>query len=123
MKVLIAEDDRMQALLVGARMSSRGWTVVHAADAMQATMAAQRESPDVILLDLQMPGGTGIGALRRLKASMKTSGIPVLVMSATTDPAQRAETLALGAHAFFEKPLDLDALYSATCAVTAKAPS
>jgi CheY-like chemotaxis protein len=51
-------------------------------DAMQALMGAVRSLPDAIVLDVHMPGGTGIEALRKLKASSKTFGIPVVVLSA-----------------------------------------
>jgi DNA-binding response OmpR family regulator len=66
-------------------MGATGWRVRIAADAMQTIMYALRVQPNVIVLDIQMTGGTGITTLKKLKASTKTSGIPVLVVSGSTE--------------------------------------
>jgi CheY-like chemotaxis protein len=79
-------------------------------DAMQAVMAAQRHSPDVVLLDIQMPGGTGLDALKRLRASTKTQLIPVIVISGSDVPEAAARAKALGPVEFLTKPVDFDGL-------------
>jgi DNA-binding NarL/FixJ family response regulator len=60
-----------------------------------------------------MPGGTGIQTLRRLKRSTHTSGIPIIVVSGTTDPKQIEAAMELGAAAFLPKPVDATALCAA----------
>jgi CheY-like chemotaxis protein len=80
-KVLVADDDPVLTATVSGALKSRGYTIVVARDAMQAFMFAVQQQPDVILLDINMPAGTGLGALTRLQASARTSSIPVLVMS------------------------------------------
>jgi DNA-binding response OmpR family regulator len=112
MKLLIADDDRTFCFLLAAEMRSRGWTVDIASDAMQAVMFAMRGQPEAILLDIQMPGGTGVEALRKLKASTKTASIPVIGCSATADSATEGRIRELGATDFLRKPLDADALDS-----------
>jgi CheY-like chemotaxis protein len=87
MKILLADDDRVLTTLLSGRLRSRGVEVVVAHDAMQALMSAMRSPPDAIVLDIQMPGGTGIEALRKLKTSGKTSSIPVIVLSGCSNPA------------------------------------
>jgi DNA-binding response OmpR family regulator len=114
MKVLLADDDRLLIELLATHLRAKGCEVVSAVDAMQAFMAAMRARPDVIVLDINMPGGTGIEALRKLKMSSKTSPIPVLVLSASTDAdAAAAAMRQLGAASYLQKPVDPDALYVA----------
>ena len=111
MKVLIADDDRVLSHLLSARLRSKGWTVTVAFDAMQAMMFAMRIVPDVILLDINMPGGTGIEALRKLKVSSKTSQIPVVVLSGSLNPADEVMVRELGAIGYVTKPADPDTLH------------
>jgi two-component system, cell cycle response regulator len=108
--ILIADDDKVTLETLGAQLRAQGFRVLTAMDAMQAFMIAQRTPPDVVLLDIQMPGGTGFDTLKRLAKSTKTQSIPVIVISALTDPTRRQEVLALGARAFFPKPVDFAGL-------------
>src|SRR6059036_2651320 len=109
-KILIADDDKVTLETLGAQLRSQGFQVLTAMDAMQAFMIAQRTLPDVVLLDIQMPGGTGVDTLKRLAKSSKTQSIPVIVISVLADPARQREVLALGARAFFGKPVDFEGL-------------
>jgi two-component system cell cycle response regulator len=84
-----------------------------AVDAMQAVMMAIRTPPDAVLLDIGMPGGTGFQVLERLKATSKTSAVPVIVVTALTDPALQARVRGLGARDFFTKPIAPDRLLQA----------
>lgn len=110
MKILIADDDRVVSHLLSARLQAEGWRVTVAQDAMQALMFALRLAPDAIVLDINMPGGTGLDALRKLKASSKTAAIPVIVVSGAVDRALPENVATLGAVAFLPKPIDVDAL-------------
>ena len=109
-RILIAEDDPVMASTLTGALKSRGYGVVLARDAMQAFMFAVQQQPNAILLDFNMPAGTGLGALTRLQASARTSSIPVLVVSGSTDLTLPATVRAEGAMGFFKKPVDLDAL-------------
>ena len=111
MKLLIADDDRALSLLLSTRLRAKGWTVEIANDAMQALMFAMRSSPDVIMLDIAMPGGTGIDALKKLKMSSRTMQVPVVILSGSIDRKDEPNVLALGAAAFMRKPPDIDALH------------
>ena len=84
-----------------------GWRVTTVHDAMQAIMFAGRTpAPDVIVLDLSMPAGTGFHALQRLKASTKTAQIPVVILTGSDDPDAPQRVKSLGAQAFVTKPVD-----------------
>ena len=121
MKVLIADDDRVLSLLLSTRLRARGWQVDVAYDAMQAMMFAMRSAPAVIVLDINMPGGTGREALKKLKSSVKTSPIPVVVLSGSIAEEDEPAVLQLGAEAFLRKPITPDALHEVLERVTGAA--
>jgi DNA-binding response OmpR family regulator len=111
MKVLLADDDRVLTHLLSARLRAMGWTVTVALDAMQAVMFAMRTEPDIIVLDINMPGGTGMSALQKLKASGRTSQIPIVVLSGSIDAKDEPQVRELGAEIFLRKPTAPDDLH------------
>ena len=114
MKVLVADDDRVVSQLVCAILAKDGHTCIPAFDAMQTVMFAMRApTPGLIVLDINMPGGTGVEALRKLKMSVKTTNIPVIVVSGSPEPGMPDQVRALGADEFLAKPIDPDALLAA----------
>lgn len=111
MTVLIADDDRALVHMLGAQFRKRGWDVAQAFDAMQAVMYATRPpQPDVVVLDLGMPGGTGFKVLERLSRSAKTSNIPVVVITGSQDDETKDRALGMGAIELHEKPVEPEAL-------------
>jgi CheY-like chemotaxis protein len=117
-RVLVADDDRIMSLLLATRFRARGWTVDVAFDSMQAVMFATRNAPDVITLDIDMPGGTGLEVLRKLKTSARTAQVPVIVVSGSVDPREESTVMSLGAAAFVRKPGDPDQLAELICRLT-----
>ena len=75
MTILIADDDRVLVQILSVRLKKAGYRVVAVYDAMQAILVALRNPPDAILLDVNMPGGTGRQVLRQLKNSARPSRI------------------------------------------------
>jgi CheY-like chemotaxis protein len=117
-RILVADDDRIVVTLIAGLLRGKGHEVVPVFDAMQAIMFAMRTpAPDAIILDINMPGGTGVEAIKRLKVSLNTALIPVIVLSGTTDPQMPAKVKALGADAFLSKPVDAAALFAALAKV------
>jgi len=111
-KILVADDDRVHVHLVSSRLRAKGFDIMIAFDAMQAWMAATRSPIDAIVLDIQMPGGTGLEVLRKLKSSTRTCSLPVIVVSGSIDPQAIEEVKALGADAYLPKPVEIDQLVS-----------
>lgn len=105
-KILIADDSRVYVHLITGWLQDRGFEVVVASDAVQASMMVTRTQPDAIILDISMPGGSGVDVLKRLKASTKTKHIPVLVVSGNGGSEMRDLVKRLGAADLLEKPLD-----------------
>lgn len=111
MHVLIADDDPVLGQLLSAAFRKEGWQSSIARDAMQSVMFAMRQpQPDVILLDLSMPAGTGLDVLKKLKLNVRTADIPVIVITGTEAPDLPARATEMGAVAFIAKPLDPAAL-------------
>lgn len=118
MHILIADDDRVLNHLMSSVFKKHGWTVTSAHDAMQVLMAAMRAPPDIILMDIHMPGGTGMQALSKLKASTKTSNIPVLVLSGSINEAEETTVMELGAAGFLKKPQSPETVVEAATRLT-----
>jgi len=106
--ILVADDDRVVVEILSLGLRARGFAVTVAGDAMQVIMAVRKTPPAAILLDIVMPGGTGFEALKRLRSNSSTHGIPVVAMSASTDPDLPPKARELGSNAFLLKPVQLD---------------
>lgn len=114
MKIVVADDDRVLSQLVCAVVREAGHLPIPAFDAMQAMMFAMRPPvPDCIILDINMPGGTGLEALRKLKLSARTAPIPVIVLSGNTEEDMPAQVRQLGAAEFLAKPIEPETLLRA----------
>jgi CheY-like chemotaxis protein len=110
-KILIADDSRFQVQLLTSYLG-KGFEVTSASDALQAWMGALRIRPDVILLDINMPGGTGLEVLKRLRMSSKTQHIPVVVVSGNETEETETAVRDLGAADFLHKPVEKEQLRS-----------
>ena len=108
-KILIVDDERDFVRILSAHLKAQGYSTVTASDAVGAITTAQKERPDLIILDVAMPGGDGLTVLKRLGASDHTSLIPVIVVTGL-EPTMREEAIAAGAVAFYVKPVDIDIL-------------
>ena len=108
LRILIAEDDQTLARLYGTYAEKRGHRVLVARDGAEALVVAAAELPDLVLLDVAMPKLDGRDVIRQLKQNPRTSGIPILVVSALGgDQNMRDMLLELGAWDVVEKPVDL----------------
>jgi DNA-binding response OmpR family regulator len=108
-KILIVDDERDFVRILSAHLKARGYNTVTASDAVGAITVAQKERPDLIILDVAMPGGDGLTVLKRLGASDHTSLIPVIVVTGL-EPTMREEAIAAGAAEFYVKPVNIDIL-------------
>jgi len=107
--VLIVDDDRDLLLGLGIRLRAAGYHVTIALDAITAIAAARREPPDLIVLDIGLPGGDGLTVLRSFKFVASLASIPVIILTAR-DMSLKEKAMSSGAYAFFQKPADNDEL-------------
>ena len=112
-KILIVDDDPQLLLGLTPRLKANGYGVVTASDRIAAVAVARRETPNLILLDLGLPGGDGFLVLERLRNMAELSAIPVIVLSARDPADNRRRALSGGATAYFQKPPDNHELLTA----------
>ena len=109
-RILVVEDDSAMRQVLVLRLKSKGYDVSAAADVVSGFAAVRRANPDLILLDLGLPGGGGLNLLQRLQSIPILSVIPVVVISARERSAIERETLNAGASHVFQKPIDQEQL-------------
>jgi two-component system phosphate regulon response regulator PhoB len=103
-RVLVVDDEPDVLLLCRLNLQQRGHELLEASDGSSALDLARERHPDVIVLDLMLPGMTGYEVLETLKQDEKTSDIPVLVLTARSLRADRERSHGLGASGFLTKP-------------------
>ena len=108
-KILIVDDNADLVRIMGAHLEGHGYSVVSASDVAEAIKAIQKEKPDLIILDVAMPGGDGLNVLKRLNTLNPRNMIPVIVMTGM-EPKAKAEAFANGAVDFYLKPVNMDTL-------------
>ncbi len=110
MKILIADDDKALVQSLTRRLAERGFEIYTAFDAVQAWMSIMRIVPSAVVLDLSMPGGTGMDILKRLRLSTRVGSIPALVISESSNPEVASTAKRLGADEFLVKPFAIEDL-------------
>lgn len=112
-KILIVEDDMELVQGLSIRLRANGYTVFIATDGITAMRVAQKESPDLILLDIGLPAGDGFTVMERLKSHDKLRRVPIIVITARDPLTTRNRALSAGAQAFLLKPVENDILVAA----------
>jgi CheY-like chemotaxis protein len=111
--VVLVEDDAKIALAFGVRLKSMGYLVHVARDAVSAVAQVRKNQPDVVLLDISLPGGDGFMVAERLQRLDGSAATPIIFITASKKPGLRERAMALGAVAFLEKPFDATQLADA----------
>ena len=109
-RILLAEDEQQIGDMVTFKLTNSGHRVVRVGDGEAALAAAERDRPDVIILDVMMPQMDGFEVLRRLRQDERTSRVPVVVLTAKTSQVDRDRCRELGADGFVTKPFHPDEL-------------
>ena len=112
--MLIVDDDERLREYVRVNLEAEGYVVREAASAEEGLEALDRESPDLILLDVMMPQVDGWEMLRRVHEKHGVGAIPVIMFSGKLDERSAAEATSRGAHGFIGKPFDPRALIEST---------
>lgn len=116
--VLVVEDEAELASLISREIEAAGHTVTLASDGPQAVDLAERVEPDIILLDVMLPGFDGIEVLRRVR---QTSSVPILMLTARSTELDKVLGLELGADDYLTKPFSMRELQARVGAILRRA--
>jgi len=109
-KILLVEDNEMNRDMLSRRLVRNGYEVLIAIDGREGLAKASAESPDLILMDMSLPGIDGWEATRQLKAEPGTREIPVIALTAHAMSGDRQKALSAGCDDFDTKPVELPRL-------------
>ena len=110
MKILYLEDNEDNVYMLSRWLKRKGFEITVAPDGERGVAAAREERPDLILMDLSLPGLNGWEATRRIKAAPETRAIPVIALSAHAMAGDRERALAAGCDDYDSKPVDFERL-------------
>lgn len=105
-KILIVDDEKLNVELLEGILSEK-YEILRAYNGKEALLEVEKNPPDLILLDIMMPGMTGYEVCKELKGDKKTMHIPILMVTALTEKTEKIKGLEAGADDFLNKPVDM----------------
>ena len=105
--VLIVEDNERNMKLARDVLQAKGYQTLEAVTGEEGVALAREKVPDLVLMDIQLPGISGIEAFRQIRADARTARIPVVALTASVTPTDRSAINAAGFDAFVSKPISL----------------
>ena len=105
--VLIVEDNEKNMKLARDVLQSKGYATLEAVTGEEGVRLAKERKPDLVLMDIQLPGLNGIDALAQLRADPATARIPVVAFTASVTPSDRSQISEAGFDGFLSKPINL----------------
>jgi DNA-binding response OmpR family regulator len=121
-KILIAEDDKKIGAALEIRLEAAGYEVLVLSDGFRGYMRSMTEQPDLILMDIFLPAGSGLAVVQELRAA-GLADIPIIFMTASKLKNLRARAEMLNAAGFFEKPFDMEKMLATISRVLQSNPS
>ncbi len=112
-RILIVDDDRQVSLALSVRLKAAGYDVDVAGDGESGLKKLAAAAPDVVLLDMRMPGIDGLEVMRQMKREPRLADIPVIFVSANAQETAKRAALSVGGKVFLEKPFESRALLEA----------
>lgn len=107
-RILVIEDNEQNVYLVTYLLEHAGFEVIQARDGPSGLQMAMRSAPDLILLDVQLPGMDGFEVTRRLRATPSLATVPIVAVTSYAMVGDRERIMAAGCSAYLEKPIDPD---------------
>jgi CheY-like chemotaxis protein len=105
-RVLVVDDDHATRVLCATVLQREGYEVLEATNGQEGLELALDQAPDVVLLDISMPVLDGFGLAAALRADERTRDLPLIFVTAESDPVIKAKAFETGAHGFITKPFD-----------------
>ena len=119
-RILLVEDNEMNRDMLSRRLAKRGYEVALALDGLQGIEMARRDSPDLILMDMSLPGVDGWEITRRMRADAGLRRIPIIALTAHAMAGDREKALAAGCDEYDTKPVDFARLTAKIAALLAR---
>lgn len=105
--IMVVDDHATNLKLACDVLAVEGFTVIHAMDADQALARLAESTPDLILMDIELPGMDGLSLTRQLKSDERYRSIPIVAMTAYAMKGDDAKALAAGCDGYLSKPIDV----------------
>ena len=118
-RILLVDDNTTNLQILFQALSPEGYELLIAQSGEQALETALEVKPDLVLLDVKMPGIDGFETFKRMRAAAATSGIPVVFISAHANVESMEEAMALGAEGYLTKPFQFDEVVAKVAEVLA----
>jgi CheY-like chemotaxis protein len=122
-KILVVEDTENNRILLQRRLKIKSHEVILAEDAERGLEMARHHQPDLILMDVGLPGMDGWTATRHLKTDPNTSGIPVIALTAHAMQGDREKAIEAGCDNYETKPIDFNTLFEKIDGLLARRPT
>lgn len=117
--VLVVEDNLQNRKLARDLLQVHGYRVVEAETAEDGLKRVAADAPDLVVMDIHLPGMSGIDAVRRLRADAALARVPVIAFTASVMPQDRSQVMAAGFDGFVSKPIDLKSFLDAVASALA----
>ena len=109
-RILVIEDQELNRKVVRIVLQSKGYTVIEATDAVEAIASLENAKPQLILMDIALPGQSGEELARRIKANLAWVNIPIIALTAAAMAGDRERILKSGCDDYLSKPIDIKVL-------------
>lgn len=109
-RILVIEDQELNRKVVRIVLQSKGYTVIEATDAVEAIASLEDVVPQLILMDIALPGQSGEELARRIKANLAWVNIPIIALTAAAMSGDRERILKSGCDDYLSKPIDIKVL-------------
>jgi PAS domain S-box-containing protein len=110
-RILLVEDNAINMMVTYDFLNDRGYEVITAVNGFEALEKALEKNPDLILMDIQMPGMDGLETIRRLRTAPEFGSVPIIALTALAMPGDRERCLEAGANEYISKPVSLKKLF------------
>jgi DNA-binding response OmpR family regulator len=108
--ILIADDDPQILTMLGIRLAKKGYTIIEASDGLQTLKQAREHHPDLVLLDVMMPGKNGWEVAKELRSDDELKNIGIVMLTAIGEKVNELTSPLYGADAYVDKPFDFNDL-------------
>ncbi len=119
-RILITEDDPSYLRFMSYLLEKEGYEVLTASNGLEGLFKAQEEKPDLLILDVMLPGLDGFEVCNSLRAELETARLPILMLSAKGQDADKSIGLTIGADEYLTKPVERSILLSTIKSLLAK---